>query len=262
MFRKFIAYILFIFSGLISLQAQESLNTLLYKGNRDFDKKNYDKASSTFMDAVKKKGDDFGAHYNLANSLYKKKMYDQANAEYQKAQKLTKNPDEKAASFYNMGNSYLQNGNVEKAIESYKNALKNNPDNEAILKNLQIAKKKQNQKQNKEQQQNQKQNNQNNNQQEKGKQQDKEGEDNQENKNQNTKSQDNGNQGVENQGKGSQGKLPNQQNNNQNQQNNNQLPKDLQQLILQRSANQERETARNLQNQKAYSMPESNEKDW
>ena len=259
MFRKFIAYILFIFSGLISLQAQESLNTLLYKGNRDFDKKNYDKASSTFMDAVKKKGDDFGAHYNLANSLYKKKMYDQANAEYQKAQKLTKNPDEKAASFYNMGNSYLQNGNVEKAIESYKNALKNNPDNEAILKNLQIAKKKQNQKQNKEQQQNQKQNNQNNDQQEKGKQQDKEGEDNQENKNQNTKSQDNGNQGVENQGKGSQGKLPNQQNNNQNQQNNNQLPKDLQQLILQRSANQERETARNLQNKKAYSVPESNE---
>ena len=262
MFRKFIAYILFIFSGLISLQAQESLNTLLYKGNRDFDKKNYDKASSTFMDAVKKKGDDFGAHYNLANSLYKKKMYDQANAEYQKAQKLTRNPDEKAASFYNMGNSYLQNGNVEKAIESYKNALKNNPDNEAILKNLQIAKKKQNQKQNKEQQQNQKQNNQNNDQQEKGKQQDKEGEDNQENKNQNTKSQDNGNQGVENQGKGSQGKLPNQQNNNQNQQNNNQLPKDLQQLILQRSANQERETARNLQNKKAYSAPESNEKDW
>ena len=262
MFRKFIAYILFIFSGLISLQAQESLNTLLYKGNRDFDKKNYDKASSIFMDAVKKKGDDFGAHYNLANSLYKKKMYDQANAEYQKAQKLTKNPDEKAASFYNMGNSYLQNGNVEKAIESYKNALKNNPDNEAILKNLQIAKKKQNQKQNKEQQQNQKQNNQNNDQQEKGKQQDKEGEDNQENKNQNTKSQDNGNQGVENQGKGSQGKLPNQQNNNQNQQNNNQLPKDLQQLILQRSANQERETARNLQNKKAYSVPESNEKDW
>lgn len=262
MFRKFIAYILFIFSGLISLQAQESLNTLLYKGNRDFDKKNYDKASSTFMDAVKKKGDDFGAHYNLANSLYKKKMYDQANAEYQKAQKLTRNPDEKAASFYNMGNSYLQNGNVEKAIESYKNALKNNPDNEAILKNLQIAKKKQNQKQNKEQQQNQKQNNQNNDQQEKGKQQDKEGEDNQENKNQNTKSQDNGSQGVENQGKGSQGKLPNQQNNNQNQQNNNQLPKDLQQLILQRSANQERETARNLQNKKAYSVPESNEKDW
>ena len=260
MFRKFIAYILYIFLGLISLQAQESLNTLLYKGNRDFEKKKYDKASSSFMDAVKKKGDDFGAHYNLANSLYKKKMYEQANAEYQKAQKLTKNSDEKAASFYNMGNSYLQNGNVDKAIESYKNALKNNPDNDAILKNLQIAKKKQNQKQNKEQQQNQKQNNQSKDQQEQGKKQNKEGEADQENKNQNTKSQDNGNTGTENKGKGNNGKIPNQQN--QNQQNSNQLPEDLQQLILQRSANQERETARNLQNKKAYSMPESNEKDW
>mgnify|MGYP003585398396 CR=1 FL=1 len=260
MFRKFIAYILFLFLGLISLQAQESLNTLLYKGNRDFEKKKYDKASSSFMDAVKKKGDDFGAHYNLANSLYKKKMYEQANAEYQKAQKLTKNSDEKAASFYNMGNSYLQNGNVDKAIESYKNALKNNPDNDAILKNLQIAKKKQNQKQNKEQQQNQKQNNQSKDQQEQGKKQNKEGEADQENKNQNTKSQDNGNTGTENKGKGNNGKIPNQQN--QNQQNSNQLPEDLQQLILQRSANQERETARNLQNKKAYSMPESNEKDW
>ena len=260
MFRKFIAYILFLFLGLISLQAQESLNTLLYKGNRDFEKKKYDKASSSFMDAVKKKGDDFGAHYNLANSLYKKKMYEQANAEYQKAQKLTKNSDEKAASFYNMGNSYLQNGNVDKAIESYKNALKNNPDNDAILKNLQIAKKKQNQKQNKEQQQNQKQNNQSKDQQEQGKKQNKEGEADQENKNQNTKSQDNGNTGTENKGKGNNGKIPNQQN--KNQQNSNQLPEDLQQLILQRSANQERETARNLQNKKAYSMPESNEKDW
>lgn len=263
MFRKFIAHIVLVFMGLISVQAQESLNTLLYKGNRSFDKKNYDKASSTFMDAVKKKGDDFGAHYNLANSLYKKKMYEQANAEYQKAQKLTKNPDEKAASFYNMGNSYLQNGNVEKAIESYKNALRNNPDNEAILKNLQIAKKKKDQKQNQQNNQNQKQNNQGKEQKDnQNNPQNKDGEDHQENKNQNSKSQDNGNQGLENKGKGSNGKMPNQQNNNQNQQNNNQLPKDLQQLILQRSANQERETARNLQNQKAYSMPESNEKDW
>ena len=105
-----------------------------------------------------------------------------------------------------------------------------------------------------------KQNNQSKDQQEQGKKQNKEGEADQENKNQNTKSQDNGNTGTENKGKGNNGKIPNQQN--QNQQNSNQLPEDLQQLILQRSANQERETARNLQNKKAYSMPESNEKDW
>ena len=50
------------------------------------------------MDAVKKKNNDFGAHYNLGNYLYKKKMYDQAAAEYQKSKTLIKNSDEKAGS--------------------------------------------------------------------------------------------------------------------------------------------------------------------
>jgi DNA-dependent RNA polymerase auxiliary subunit epsilon len=40
------------------------------------------------------------------------------------------------------------------------------------------------------------------------------------------------------------------------------IPKDLQKLILERSANQEKETARKLLNKNAYSIPESNEKDW
>ncbi len=259
MFKKCIVNIVFVFLGLITVQAQETYNTLLYKGNRKFDDKKYDRAASVFMDAVKKNEKDFGAHYNLGNSLYKKKMYKEANAEYQKAQKLTHNSYEKAASQYNMGNAYMQNGDIEKAIESYKDALKNDPDNKAILKNLQIAKKQKQQQnnrgqQNKQNQQNTKSPNDNN--------QNKGNAENQENKNQNPKGQDNGNQGKENKGQGSQGNLADKQNNIQNQQNNTQLPKDLQQLILQRSANQEKETARNLQNRKAYSAPESNEKDW
>lgn len=257
MFKKYIVNIVFVFLGLITVQAQETYNTLIYKGNRNFDNKKYDRATSVFMDAVKKNENDFGAHYNLGNSFYKKKMYNQANAEYRKAQKFTKDPNEKAASLYNMGNAHMQNGEVEKAIESYKDALKNDPDNQAILKNLQIAKKQKQQnqggQQNKQNQQNAKDQNDHN--------QNKGNADNQENKNKNPKGQDNGSQGKENKGKGSQGNMADKQNSNQNQENN-KLPKDLQQLILQRSANQERETARNLQNRKAYSAPESNEKDW
>ncbi len=111
---------------------------------------------------MKKNEKDFGAHYNLGNSLYKIKKYDEAIAEYQKAQKNANNKDEKAASYYNEGNAHLQNGDGEKAVNAYKNALKFDPDNEAILKNLQIAKKKQKQKDNKQNQQNQQQNQQNN----------------------------------------------------------------------------------------------------
>jgi tetratricopeptide (TPR) repeat protein len=239
MLRKFFVHISLIFLGLVNVKAQESLNTLIFRGNRSFDKQKYGEATSTFSEAVKKNEKDFGAHYNLGNSLYKIKKYDEAIAEYQKAQKNTNNKDEKAASYYNEGNAHLQNGDGEKAVNAYKNALKFDPDNEAILKNLQIAKKKQKQKDNKQNQQNQQQNQQNNQNKNQDNHQNQQGDQNQENKNNNTKNQPNGNIGDQNKGKGNQGaEKQNQKNEPQNPNDPNKIPKDLQKLILQRSANQ------------------------
>lgn len=263
MLRKFFVHISLIFLGLVTVKAQESLNTLIFRGNRSFDKQKYGEATSTFSEAVKKNEKDFGAHYNLGNSLYKIKKYDEAIAEYQKAQKNTNNKDEKAASYYNEGNAHLQNGDGEKAVNAYKNALKFDPDNEAILKNLQIAKKKQKQKDNKQNQQNQQQNQQNNQNKNQDNHQNQQGDQNQENKNNNTKNQPNGNIGDQNKGKGNQGaEKQNQKNEPQNPNDPNKIPKDLQKLILQRSANQERETAKKLLNKNGYYSPESNTKDW
>ena len=263
MLRKFFVHISLIFLGLVTVKAQESLNTLIFRGNRSFDKQKYGEATSTFSEAVKKNEKDFGAHYNLGNSLYKIKKYDEAIAEYQKAQKNTNNKDEKAASYYNEGNAHLQNGDGEKAVNAYKNALKFDPDNEAILKNLQIAKKKQKQKDNKQNQQNQQQNQQNNQNKNQDNHQNQQGDQNQENKNNNTKNQPNGNIGDQNKGKGNQGaEKQNQKNEPQNPNDQNKIPKDLQKLILQRSANQERETAKKLLNKNGYYSPESNTKDW
>lgn len=263
MLRKFFVHISLFFLGLIAVKAQESLNTLIFRGNRSFDKQKYGEATSTFSEAVKKNEKDFGAHYNLGNSLYKIKKYDEAIAEYQKAQKNTNNKDEKAASYYNEGNAHLQNGDGEKAVNAYKNALKFDPDNEAILKNLQIAKKKQKQKDNTQNQQNQQQNQQNNQNKNQDNNQNQQGDQNQENKNNNTKNQPNGNIGNQNKGKGNQGaEKQNQKNEPQNPNDPNKIPKDLQKLILQRSANQERETAKKLLNKNGYYSPESNTKDW
>lgn len=71
MLRKFFVHISLFFLGLIAVKAQESLNTLIFRGNRSFDKQKYGEATSTFSEAVKKNEKDFGAHYNLGNSLYK-----------------------------------------------------------------------------------------------------------------------------------------------------------------------------------------------
>ena len=226
---------------------QENYNNLVYEGNRDFDKKKYSSASSKFMEAAKVKDKDFTSHYNLGNALYKDKKYQEAMAEYQKAESYAKNQNDKNAVAYNMGNAYMKSGNSEKAAEFYKKALKQDPYNEKIRKNYQIAKlKDQNQKQQdqkKDQNKNQSQNN--------GKDQD------QSNDSKDGENPNNG-QNKQQDGKGD-GKDADQ---NKKQNSGSKMPKDLQDAILDRVKSREQETARKILNKNTTSVPQSNEKDW
>ncbi|AKP70091.1 tetratricopeptide tpr_1 repeat-containing protein [Riemerella anatipestifer] len=127
------------------MQGQGSYNALSYKGNREYDSKNYDKASSYFLEAIKKK-QDFGGYYNLGNTLYKREMYSEAKAEYQKALSLAKTKEDKMAALYNLGNAEMKAQNYDKAAEFYKKALQQDPYNESIRKNYNISKLKQKEK--------------------------------------------------------------------------------------------------------------------
>lgn len=227
------------------LLAQENYNALIYEGNKQFENKNYDASSTKFLEAAKAKEKDFGAHYNLGNALYKKKMYEEAKAEFRKAQENTTNKLEKAAAFYNMGNAYMQTQNSDKAAEFYKKALKQDPHNENIRKNFEIAMLKEKQKQN--QQKNQGKG-------EKDQKDQKQGESGDENQ----QSQQPEGKGKQEKGEGKNGdqqtpKKPEQ---------GNQIPKDIENAIMDRVENKERETAKRILNKDANSMPRSNEKDW
>lgn len=72
-FRLRLALCMLVFSGQL-LWAQERYNTLIYEGNKLFENKNYDASSSKFLEAIKSKEKDFGAHYNLGNALYKENV--------------------------------------------------------------------------------------------------------------------------------------------------------------------------------------------
>ena len=234
-----------IFLGLNFISAQENYNTLVYEGNRQFEKKNYEASSSKYMAAVKLNDKDFTAHYNLANSLYKREKYEEAQAEYQKAQALAQTLPDKSAALYNLGNTYMQTNNHEKAAEFYKQALKQDPYNETIRKNYEIAKLKEKEQQN---QQNQKNNGGGGG-----------GKDKQESKDGKGEKQ-NGGQGGNEKGEG--GENGNNPDQNKNENNGSNIPKDQQNAILNRVENKERETARKILNKNSYSMPQSNEKDW
>lgn len=233
--------------GLMFFSAQENYNTLIFKGNQQFDKKNYDNASSKYMEAAKLNEKDFTAHYNLGNALYKRKMYDEAKAEFDKAEKLATTIPDKSAALYNSGNAYMQKNDSKKAAELYKQALKQDPYNETIRKNYEIAMLKEKEKQ---QQQQQKNNSGGGGGDNKNKDQN-QGED-----KGNTPKQEQGN-GQQNKGEG-EGNDPDQSKNN----DADKMPKDLENSILNRVENKERETAKRILNKNSYSMPQSNEKDW
>ena len=233
--------------GLMFFSAQENYNTLIFKGNQQFDKKNYDNASSKYMEAAKLNEKDFTAHYNLGNALYKRKMYDEAKAEFEKAEKLATTIPDKSAALYNSGNAYMQKNDSKKAAELYKQALKQDPYNETIRKNYEIAMRKEKEKQQQQQQKNNSDGGAGDN----------------KNKDQN-QGEDKGNTPKQEQGNGQQNKGEG-EGNDLNQSKNNdadKMPKDLENSILNRVENKERETAKRILNKNSYSMPQSNEKDW
>lgn len=235
-----------VFSFSSFLFGQNNYRTLVYEGNQKFNGKDYDGASSKYMEAVKSNEKDFTAHYNLGNALYKNKKYEEAKAEFEKAQSLSQTLPDKAAALHNLGNTYMQMNQPEQAADYYKQSLKQDPYNEATRKNYEIAKLK-------EKQNEQKKNQQNN--------AGKGGGGNDQNKNNDQKGdkkdqQDQGN-GQQNKGESPQGNNPDQ-----NQNNEGKMPKDLENAILNKVSEKEKETARRILNKNSYSMPQSNEKDW
>lgn len=242
----FLSFIIaFSFSGI--LFGQENYRTLGYRGNQKFESKDYDGASSKFMEAIKTDEKDFMAHYNLGNALYKSKKFEEAKAEYDKAQKLSQTLPDKTAALYNLGNTYMQMNKPEKAADYYKQALKQDPYNEAARKNYGIAKlKEKEQQQNKSKQDNSGKggggNDQNKSDDQKGDKKD--------------QKQDQGT-GQQNEGKSDQGNTPKQNPNEEGK-----MPKNLENAILDKVSQKEKETARRILNKNSYSMPDSNEKDW
>jgi len=231
----------FSFSGAVF--GQESYKTLVFEGNQKFNANDYDGASSKYMEAIKSNSGDFTAHYNLGNALYKRKLYQDAKEEYAKAEKLSQTLPDKAATLHNLGNTMMQMNQPDKAADYYKQSLKQDPYNEATRKNYEIAKLKQKEKERntskKDQGSGKNGGGQDKNKGEKG-----------DSKNQ---KQEQGNGPQQNKcednkpkGKGGEGKLP----------------KELEKAILDSINGRERKTAKRILDEKSYSKPQSNEKDW
>lgn len=139
------------------------------EGTNFYLKKKYKESEVAFRKAYKLNPNEFKTSLNLGDALYKQNKYQEAEKFFIEAETKSKNSEDKAKAYHNLGNSYLKSNKLDESIEAYKNALRKNPNDTQTKYNLSyaLALKKQQQ----QQQQQQQQKNQNNQQQEQQQQQ-------------------------------------------------------------------------------------------
>ena len=163
-----ILIILMIFCSKYSI-SQDKVK-LLNKGNEFYQNNEFEKSEYYYKKALEKDNKYYKANINIGHSLFKQAQsliengndtigidkLKESEAFYSNSIELTKNKKEKAIGYYNLGNSQLLSNQIDKSIESYKNSLRNEPNNLEAKHNLALAQSLQNQQQQQQQQDNQK----------------------------------------------------------------------------------------------------------
>ena len=99
------------------------------KGNRLYNKGEYQQSIERYGRALMLDPASFEATYNLGNALSKAEMYDKAEQMQNRAAADTLRSDtERAEAYYNLGNTQFLQKKYQEALESYKRSLLLNPD--------------------------------------------------------------------------------------------------------------------------------------
>ena len=113
-------------------------NKFVYEGNIAV-KENFYEAEKKYRTALSKNKLNSKGAYNLSHAYYNAELYDEAQARLIEATK-NGNKKEKHQAFHNLGNIFMKENACKKAVEAYKNALRNNPKDDETRYNLAIAK--------------------------------------------------------------------------------------------------------------------------
>lgn len=118
----------------------------LREGNELYKKNKLDDAAIAYQKSLAEDGTYYKGAYNLGNAYFQQKKYKEAGEQYQLANKLAKTKEDKAKTSELIGDTFKKQNELEKALESYKQALLKNPTDD-VLREKFVAAKKQKEKQ-------------------------------------------------------------------------------------------------------------------
>ncbi len=136
--KKIITLLLVLIS--FATKAQEK-DKFLPKGNEEFAEKKYADAEANYRISQSKFKKKAVSSYNLGTSIYKQNQHSEAKYQFAKAIQDAKTKPEKHKAFHNLGNVLMKEKEYQGAVEAYKNALRNNPNDEETRYNYALAKK-------------------------------------------------------------------------------------------------------------------------
>lgn len=132
-------YITALFCSLMYAAHAQTNNSLILKGNKLYEQKKYKEASQEYERALQKNPNNLPGIFNLGNSLYQQGQLDQSRKVLAAAAKTANNKDAKGEANYNIGNTYMQEKKWDDAVDYYKQALRNNPQDADAKYNLSYA---------------------------------------------------------------------------------------------------------------------------
>jgi len=117
----------------------QNKKTHLRNGNDLYGDSLFNEAEMKYRKSLEKDQDYFSASYNLADAIYKQERFEESSALFDGLKDNAKDKDELSKIFHNLGNSFMKQQKLEESINAYKQALRNNPNDEDTRYNLALA---------------------------------------------------------------------------------------------------------------------------
>ena len=119
----------------------QKADNYIYDGNQAFDASNNVEAEKNYRRATATGLKKDIAQYNMGTTLQQDNYVAEALSVYADAVEITKERPNKHRNFHNIGNALMQIKEYKGAVEAYKNALRNNPNDDETRYNYALAKK-------------------------------------------------------------------------------------------------------------------------
>lgn len=120
--------------SLMQLSAQTS-HSLMRDGDKAYQGKDYATAEEAYRKSLTLERKP-NAVYNLGNSLFQQKRYEEAIEKYQQAVDISDDPALRADAFHNMGNTYFELEDYRNSVIAFENALRLRPNDQSTRYNL------------------------------------------------------------------------------------------------------------------------------